>query len=334
VSLLRWCLAAPQDGGGGLGRDEAAMLAAGLERAYGFAVGELGSVRGGESARAYVVGGVDGRRWFVKLTLPDPCYPRDARRLDAALRLTAWLRERVEAAEIVAPVPTLAGRPSARIGGGHVGVFPFLDARPLGARSGWSDAALTGVARAVGEMRRATAELGRLAPSTERFDLGYEAELPRALEGLERVERHRALGALARARPGPKVLCHTDLNGDNLLIDGVGRLYIVDWDELRLAPPEQDVRYLIDPPRLDLALRAYEEVAGPTPLEAETFGFYYYRRVLVDLAYFVCRILRAERSDQQDAHDLAIVRSDCFWAFDGAIERRIDGLRSALAARR
>ncbi|HEV8635445.1 MAG TPA: phosphotransferase [Chloroflexota bacterium] len=336
-----------------------AALAAELERSYGLAVGDLTPVHGGESARSYVTTGADGRRWFVKHTLPDPCYPRDPRRLDAALRLAARLRDRVSAAEVVAPASTLAGAPLVRLGGDRLCVFPFVEARPLGARSGWPDAVLAAVARAVGEMQKATAELGGLAPSAERFALGYEAALPRALDGLARlgagarpgqhaaaelvlprrgdverlVGRHRELRQFARRRGGPTVLCHTDLNGDNLLVDGAGRVHVVDWDEPRLAPPEQDVRYLIDLRRLELALRAYEDAAGPTPLAAELFGFYYYRRVLVDLAYFLCRVLRPARSDAEDAHDLAIVRSDCFWAFDGGAERRIDELRRALAGR-
>ena len=52
----------------------------------------------------------------------------------------------------------------------------------------------------------------------------------------------------------------------------------------------------------------------------------------MDLAYFASRILAPGRTDAQDAHDLDIVRSDCFWAFDGGLDARIEELRAALAA--
>jgi spectinomycin phosphotransferase len=333
-------------------------LARCLDEAYGLPGADLAPVSGGESALAYRATTADGGRWFVKVAAPDPCYPRDMAETERALRMTAVLRARVGAAEIVAPRPSRAGEPWVALGGGHVAVFPWVDARPLGARAGWPDAALAAVARAVGEIQRSTSALGDLAPARESFTVGYLRRLPAALDGLaglgagartgqraaaelvlprrgefERLLRHHDdLAGRARQRGGPLVLCHTDLNGDNLLLGADGRVYVVDWDEPRLAPPEQDVRYLLDLPRLGLALGTFEEAAGPTALDADVFGMYFHRRVLVDLAHFVCRVLRPDRTDQKDAHDLGIIRSDCLWALEGGVERRIEELRAALEA--
>jgi len=337
-----------------------ARLAETVSRAYGLELAEIAPAAArGESAQHYRAVDADGRPWFLKVVLPDRCYPRRPRRLDAALRLTALLRERVHAANIVAPALARDGAPIVWCGDARVALFPFVEARPLGARASWPEAALAAVARMAGELQASTGALGHLGPWTERFELGYERLLARALDGLAAirpdarpgqqaareailprrrgvvhlVERHRALRAHARRRRPRLVLCHTDLNGDNLLLDAGGRVHAVDWDDLRLAPPEQDVRYILDPPRLRLALSAYEDAAGPTPLDADVFGFYFYRRVLLDLAYFACRILTPGRTDTQDAHDLAIVRSDCFWALDGGLDARIEAMRAALAAR-
>jgi spectinomycin phosphotransferase len=332
-------------------------LAEAVSRAYGLELPEIAPAAArGESALHYRAVDADGRRWFLKVVLPDRCYPRRPRRLDAALRLTGLLRERVGAADVVAPAPTRDGAPLVKYGAAWVVLFPFVEAGPLGARAAWPDAALAAVARMVGELQASTGALGRLAPWTERFELGYERLLARALDGLAAigpdarpgqraardailprrrdtlrlVERHRELQSHARRRRPRLVLCHTDLNGDNLLRDAGGRVHAVDWDDLRLAPPEQDVRYILDAPRLGTALRAYEDAAGPTPLDPDVFGFYFHRRVLLDLAYFACRILSLGRSDAQDTHDLGIVRSDCFWAFDGGIDARIEALRARL----
>lgn len=44
------------------------------------------------------------------------------------------------------------------------------------------------------------------------------------------------------------VLCHADFHDANLLIDPTGRLFIVDWDEIILAPKERDLVFVTDTP--------------------------------------------------------------------------------------
>jgi spectinomycin phosphotransferase len=41
------------------------------------------------------------------------------------------------------------------------------------------------------------------------------------------------------------VLCHADLHTWNVLVDGDGRLWLVDWDEAILAPRERDLMFLV-----------------------------------------------------------------------------------------
>ena len=40
------------------------------------------------------------------------------------------------------------------------------------------------------------------------------------------------------------VLCHSDIHGGNVLIDGKGAIYIVDWDEPIMAPKERDLMFI------------------------------------------------------------------------------------------
>ena len=105
----------------------------------------LAQLPGGEAARAYRATATAGGLWFVKVAAPDPCYPRDAAEMERALRMTAALRSAVRAAEVVAPRPSLAGEPRVALDGGHVAVFPWVDARPLGPRPGWADEVLAAV---------------------------------------------------------------------------------------------------------------------------------------------------------------------------------------------
>ena len=85
------------------------------------------------------------------------------------------------------------------------------------------------------------------------------AALERLGPSLERdiAEAHRTRLALA-ARPNlAMVITHNDAAG-NVMIRTDGRLCLVDWDELLLAPPERDTwRHLVDPVRAAAFLTCY-----------------------------------------------------------------------------
>src|SRR5919199_49554 len=46
----------------------------------------------------------------------------------------------------------------------------------------------------------------------------------------------------ARRLPEPFVLCHTDIGPENLLIDEHEALWVLDWDDATVAPPEHDLQ--------------------------------------------------------------------------------------------
>jgi hypothetical protein len=59
------------------------------------------------------------------------------------------------------------------------------------------------------------------------------------------VQRAEELGREFRRRPAGFVLCHGDVHIANVLIDAVGRLLIVDWDQPVLAPRERDLMFVM-----------------------------------------------------------------------------------------
>ena len=40
------------------------------------------------------------------------------------------------------------------------------------------------------------------------------------------------------------MLCHSDIHGGNVLINGNNPIYIVDWDEPIMAPKERDLMFI------------------------------------------------------------------------------------------
>jgi spectinomycin phosphotransferase len=58
------------------------------------------------------------------------------------------------------------------------------------------------------------------------------------------VNRAEALSQKVQEQSPEFVLCHSDIHGGNVLIDGNGTFYIVDWDEPIMAPKERDLMFI------------------------------------------------------------------------------------------
>ena len=58
------------------------------------------------------------------------------------------------------------------------------------------------------------------------------------------VDRAEALSQKIQEQSPEFVLCHSDIHGGNVLIDGNGAIYIVDWDDPIMAPKERDLMFI------------------------------------------------------------------------------------------
>jgi spectinomycin phosphotransferase len=94
-------------------------------------------------------------------------------------------------------------------------------------------------------VRRIQEELERRADS-DPF-VGELAAIWREHRGqIARVLRQTdLLGRQLRDRDHELVLCHTDPHLNNVLVDGQGRLFMVDWDTPLLSPKERDLHFVI-----------------------------------------------------------------------------------------
>ena len=94
------------------------------------------------------------------------------------------------------------------------------------------------------------------------------------------VERADRLGEQLAGCSFPQVLCHADLHTWNVLVDPDEQLWIVDWDEVVLAPRERDLMFVVGGIGHDLV----------RPADTESF-FQGYGQASVDprlLAYYRC----------------------------------------------
>jgi len=269
------------------------------------------------------------------------------------LRLARALHERNVYPRVAFPLRSCAGALSVAYAGGEFALFPFIDGAALPAV--WPAALQEEWARTLAVIHLSTAALADVLPERERFALGFAAELQRGLDRLAslgpgarpgqrrardlvlsrqreieaQVARLRRLQRTVRRLDGPFVLCHTDMGSENLLVDAAGGLYVLDWDEATVAPPEHDLheaRWI----GLERILRTYREAGGAAPLHSDHFAFYILRRALSDMTVRVTRILTINATDEEDDDAIFGIEE---WGFRqwAALDETLAGIAEALA---
>jgi spectinomycin phosphotransferase len=137
----------------------------------------------------------------------------------------------------------------------------------------------------------------------------------RAGETLALVRRAEHCLQILQQRPSEFVLCHADIHGWNLLVNGRGALYIVDWDTLLFAPKERDLMFI----GAGLADSGYtpqeEEVLfyrgyGRTEIDRVALAYYRSERVIEDIAVFCEQIFSSDAGGADREQALEYLKSN------------------------
>ncbi|WP_426564385.1 phosphotransferase enzyme family protein [Angustibacter sp. McL0619] len=121
--------------------------------------------------------------------------------------------------------------------------------------------------------------------------------------------------AVASLEPDPSSLLphisHTDPHLGNLLVDGPDRMWLIDWDDVALAPPERDLMFaLVGVPFFgpveDEQREAFLDGYGPTPIHRELVAFYACTRALEDMTDWARRALDVQlpAAERQECLDI------------------------------
>jgi spectinomycin phosphotransferase len=100
------------------------------------------------------------------------------------------------------------------------------------------------------------------------------------------------------------VLCHADLHAGNLLVENDGTLYIIDWDEILLAPKERDLMYIGGGLLGGWRSPAEEEALfyqgyGSSEIDPVALAYYRYERIIQDLAIYSEELLSVHGSREE-----------------------------------
>ena len=110
--------------------------------------------------------------------------------------------------------------------------------------------------------------------------MAHQSTIHTAVTSLE------TLGSVLQRRTLPYVVCHADLHPANLLRDHVGHVFVIDWDEVMLAPKERDFLFIKESSAASSALPgtpAFWEGYGVAEIDWIALTYYRYERVVQDL---------------------------------------------------
>jgi Ser/Thr protein kinase RdoA (MazF antagonist) len=254
-------------------------LATAVHRYYGLPVDSIEFVPVGWGTAGYVL---NGSQYFLKL------WPRESPGALARLPVVRELHR--HGLRVPYPLETRESQLSVRLPAGVIAVFPFLPGESPPNWPNWPQPVLREVGRTLAQLHAIPLRL----PFREDFAVrpreayrphyGREVLAPYEAELLDQLDRLDELQATARLVPSRFVVTHTDLIGSNILVDDAGGVSVLDWDDVRLAPPEYDLSLLLHgvQPMGGAALEAVLEVYPARRLRIELFAFFLLRRSLDD----------------------------------------------------
>lgn len=326
-----------------------------VRQMYTVPAASLTRVPAGFTAVCFAVECTGDTRYFLKLWPDTAAGRKAAARRHGALVLTRALHELGLGPRVPYPIPTRSGALSADMGGTPFALFPFLTGQTPPYWPNWPAPLLEELACTIARIHQATPALAGVLPPREHFDLWFESDLRRGLEAVARIKprdrpglralrrlvlprqdeivsqftRLQHLRSTVRRLEGPAVLCHGDIGGDNLLLDGTGRFSVLDWDFATVAPPEYDLYEAAECAGFGRLLAVYREAGGSGPLLLDHFAFALLRRYLGDMTARLTRILGDPIGEAEEADALQGMEQ---WGFDrwSALDRTLRGIAAAL----
>jgi spectinomycin phosphotransferase len=272
----------------------------------------------------------DGARYFLKLHKEDAPKPYAPSSKDFYLPLTYQLHEKGILSYIPHPIRAIQDHLQIRSGGFEFVLYNYIAGKVVG-HQGITHDILSRLSQLVGILHRSTSQIKVAHPLTDQYEIPFERELrdiyhrlhlsskfdtpgkaslaqallPRWDTMLGYLEHLRTLQFYVRASRKAQVICHTDLHGENLVLDKENHLYIIDWENAIIAPPEHDLFFFAGEAGFwEIFMPGYESQAGAADLDPSILAFYYYRRGLEGILDWLQRICNGTGGLERDRMDL------------------------------
>ncbi len=167
---------------------------------------------------------------------------------------------------------------------------------------------------------RETVKLFLAQIENEAFDDSLAMELAAFLktkrdETFDLVNRAERLALTLQAQSPEFILCHADIHGWNLLIDGNDALYMVDWDTLIFAPKERDLMFVGcglggNGHTLQEEETLFYQGYGQTQLNPIALAYYRYERIIEDIAIYCEQLFLSDDGGEDRKQSLKNLKSN------------------------
>lgn len=244
---------------------------------------------------------------------------------DFYLSVTYWMQQHsTVAGRITAPYQMLDGQYMVDDGGRYVAVmFDYIVGRtpreqPL------TPAQRTHLVTTVALIHGLTAQVPLPSHTvSEDFGAPWARPLAQMLEGewelfdsdvQDVLGRHRQLlqsmlvrfvqaGYQLRQQSPELVLCHTDIHGYNVIVNG-DQTYLLDFEGLKLAPPEHDFMFWVDDEAWPEILATYQQIRPGVVPDPNLIRFYQERRLLEDVYDYLEQLRFEQLTPEERQHIL------------------------------
>jgi spectinomycin phosphotransferase len=243
--------------------------------------------------------------------------------MQKAFDMVVSLRGREGLDFVLAPLRSLDGESVRRVGPRHsVAVFPFVDGESGGFSDDIGPERRAEMVRMLAELHQATPSVpdlpppltlgfagrpgleaaardlenpwvgGPFAEPARAWLTGHAGDLRQKLDDFDQVVR------AVVATQGPPVITHGEPHPGNVMLSK-GKLLLIDWDTVALAPPERDLWLVASDSGAEGAL--YEELTGRT-VNSAALDLYRQAWLLADVATYI-ELFRSPHDRKADTED-------------------------------
>jgi spectinomycin phosphotransferase len=121
--------------------------------------------------------------------------------------------------------------------------------------------------------------------------IAYQPTIHKGITSLEK------LADILQRQSGPQVICHADLHPSNMIRSQGNQVFVIDWDDVMLAPKERDFIFIGDAranPSTELDTAPFFQGYEQTEIDWIALTYYLWERVIQDVIAYAEEVVLRE----------------------------------------